>query len=55
MRLKKSTCVILEPDGGDLQGFILLRAGEEKLAQLRVDDEFVRLSTRASLIVEGSV
>ena len=44
---------ILEPDGGDLQGFILLRGGQEKLAQLRVDDEFVRMSTRAGLIVEG--
>jgi hypothetical protein len=44
---------ILEPHGGDLQGFILLRGGEEKLAQLRVDDEFVRMSTRAGLIVEG--
>jgi hypothetical protein len=44
---------ILEPHGGDLQGFILLRGSEERLAQLRVDDEFVRLSTRASLIVEG--
>src|SRR5262249_25029184 len=43
---------ILEPHGGDLQGFILLRGGEEKLAQLRVDDEFVRMSTRAALIVE---
>jgi hypothetical protein len=45
--------VILEPHGGDLQGFILLRGIEEKLARLRVDDDFVRLSTRASLIVEG--
>lgn len=45
--------VILEPHGGDLLGFILLRGVEEKLAQLRVDDDFVRLSTRASLIVEG--
>ena len=45
--------VILEPHGGELQGFILLRGSEERLAQLRVDDEFVRLSTRASLIVEG--
>jgi hypothetical protein len=45
--------VILEPHGGDLQGFILLRGSEERLAQLRVDDEFVRLSARASLIVEG--
>jgi hypothetical protein len=44
---------ILEPHGGDLQGFVLLRGGEERLAQLRVDDEFVRLSTRAGLIVEG--
>jgi hypothetical protein len=44
---------ILEPHGGDLVGFILIRGSEEKLAQLRVDDEFVRLSTRASLIVEG--
>ena len=45
--------VILEPHGGDLQGFILLRGSEERLAQLRVDDEFVRASTRASLIVDG--
>jgi hypothetical protein len=45
--------VILEPHGGDLQGFFLLRGSQEKLAQLRVDDEFVSLSTRASLIVEG--
>jgi hypothetical protein len=44
---------ILEPHGGDLQGFVLIRGREEKLAQLRIDDEFVRLSTRASLIVEG--
>jgi hypothetical protein len=44
---------ILEPHGGDLQGFVLIRGSEEKLAQLRVDDEFVRLSTRASLVIEG--
>jgi hypothetical protein len=45
--------VILEPPGGDIAGFILIRGSEEKLARLRVDDEFVRLSTRASLIVES--
>jgi hypothetical protein len=45
--------VILEPHGGELAGFILLRGGEKELAQLRVDDEFVRLSARASLVVEG--
>jgi hypothetical protein len=45
--------VLLEPHGGDLQGFFILRGSEEKLARLRVNDEFVRLSTRAGLIVEG--
>lgn len=45
--------VLLEPHGGDLQGFILLRGSEDRLAGLRVDEEFVRLSTRASLIVAG--
>ena len=45
--------VLLEPHGGDLQGFILMRGSEEALARLRVDEEFVRLSTRASLIVES--
>ena len=44
---------ILEPHSGDLQGFVLIRGSQEKLAQLRVDDEFVRLSTRADLIVEA--
>jgi hypothetical protein len=45
--------VLLEPHGGDLEGFVLLRGDEGRLAQLRVDDEFVRLSTRAGLIIEG--
>ena len=44
---------LLEPHGGDLHGFILVRGSEERLAQLRVDDEFVRLTTRAGLVVEG--
>jgi hypothetical protein len=43
----------LEAHGGDLQGFILIRGSEEKLAALRVNDEFVRISTRAAMIVEG--
>ena len=51
--LESFETVFLEPHGGDLAGFVLLRGSEEKLAQLRVDDEFVRLSTRAALIVEG--
>jgi hypothetical protein len=45
--------VILEPHGGDLAGFVLVRGSEDGLAHLRVDDEFVRMSTRAGLIVQG--
>jgi hypothetical protein len=45
--------VILEPHGGDLDGFFILRGSQERLAQLRVADEFVRLTARAGLVVEN--
>jgi hypothetical protein len=45
--------VFLEPHGGDLGGFILLRGDAERLGRVRVSEEFERLSTRAALIVEG--
>jgi hypothetical protein len=45
--------VFLEPHGGDLAGFFLLRGEREKLARLRVRDDFTRLVARALLIVEG--
>jgi hypothetical protein len=44
---------LLEPHGGDLAGFILLRGSREELSRLRLDEEFERVTTRASLIVEG--
>ena len=45
--------VFLEPHGGDLNGFILIRGDAEKLAALRVSEEFTQFSIRAGLIVEG--
>jgi hypothetical protein len=45
--------VFLEPHGGDISGFTLVRGDRDKLASIRTSDEFVRLSTRANLIVEG--
>jgi hypothetical protein len=45
--------VFLEPHGGDLSGFILIRGDAEKLAALRVSEEFTQFSIRAGLIVEG--
>jgi hypothetical protein len=44
--------VFLEPHGGDLTGFILIRGDAEKLAAFRVSEEFTQLSTRVSLIVD---
>ena len=45
--------VFLEPHGGDLNGFTLLRGDRDQLASVRTSDEFARLSIRADLIVEG--
>jgi hypothetical protein len=45
--------VNLEPHGGDLNGFILIRGDREKLNRLRYSEEFVRLNNRANLVVTG--
>ncbi len=43
---------LLEPHGGDLGGFALLRGSVDQLAQVRTSDEFQRTVARAGLIVE---
>ena len=45
--------VLLEPHGGDLGGFFLLRGDGEQLDRLRRDDDFRRLSARCGLVVDG--
>jgi hypothetical protein len=44
---------ILEPHGGDLGGFLLVRGEPQKLAQLRGSEEFNRLALRGGFAVEG--
>ncbi len=44
--------VFLEPHGGDLEGFFLVRGEAEKLAILRVDEEFGKVVMRAGLIAD---
>ena len=44
----------LSPHGGDLGGFVLLRGEREKLDEIARSEEFERLQTRVSMIVEGS-
>jgi hypothetical protein len=45
--------VALEPHGGDLAGFVLIRGDRDKLNRLRYSDEWIRLTDRASTVVEG--
>lgn len=45
--------VFLEAHGGDLSGFILMRGDAEKLASLRVNEEFMQYAIRAGLVVEN--
>ena len=45
--------VFLEPHGGDLNGFILIRGDAEKLSALRVSEEFTQFALRATLHVDG--
>jgi hypothetical protein len=44
---------ILTPHGGDLAGFLIARGDPEKLANLQNDEEFIRINTRAQMVVEG--
>jgi hypothetical protein len=45
--------VFLEPHGGDLGGFILIRGDAEKLSKLRVSEQFTQFTIRAGLCVES--
>ena len=44
---------LLEPHGGDLAGFVLLRGSEDQMNAVRGDEEFGRRTARADLIVEN--
>jgi hypothetical protein len=44
---------VLEPHGGELNGFVLIRGDADKLARLRNEPEFQRRTARAQLVVEN--
>jgi hypothetical protein len=52
-RIESFEICFLEPHGGDLAGFMLLRGTTEQMDAVRSDDEFGRHMTRASLHVEN--
>ena len=45
--------VTLEPHGGELAGFVVMRGEREKLEHVRYSDEFLRLNVRAALVVHN--
>jgi hypothetical protein len=50
--IESSEVVLLSPHGGDLAGFIIVRGSDQQMNELRLEDEFDRLNTRAAQIVE---
>jgi hypothetical protein len=45
--------VFLEPHGGDLGGFFVLWGERDAIAAVRASDDFLRLSSRAQMVVEN--
>jgi hypothetical protein len=52
-RIESFEAALLDPHGGDLEGFVIIRGTREQMAELRGDAQFRRLLTRASLIVQS--
>ena len=50
-RIESWSVAILEPHGGDLGGFALVRGTGAQLTELRATPEFQRLNTRAQTVV----
>jgi hypothetical protein len=52
-RIDDFEIVFLDPHGGDLGGFTLLRGSAEQMDAVRADEEFLRHMVRADLLVDG--
>lgn len=44
---------LLEPHGGDLNGFMVLRGERQTLGEVRFSDEFVRIISRANAVIDS--
>jgi hypothetical protein len=45
--------VLLDPHGGDLQGFFLVKGPSASITEVVNSEEFIRLNVRAGMIVEN--
>ena len=51
-RIEDFEVALLDPHGGELQGYVMLRGSEEQIDSVRRGEDFQRLMTKASLIVD---
>jgi hypothetical protein len=52
-RIESFEPVLLDPHGGDLEGFLLVRGSQQQMASLQADPEFERIVSRAQFIVDN--
>ncbi|HEX5897692.1 MAG TPA: hypothetical protein VFY47_15290 [Thermoleophilaceae bacterium] len=52
-RIEDFEVALLQPHGGELAGYAMLRGSEAQMDALGRDDDFQRLMQRADLIVDG--
>jgi hypothetical protein len=52
-RIESFEPILLDPHGGELAGFILVRGERAQIDALRSSDEYQRLIARATAIVDG--
>ena len=51
-RIEDFEVCLLDPHGGELAGFELIRGSEDQIDALRRSEDFERINTKASLIVD---
>ena len=51
-RIESFEVCLLQPHGGELGGFELIRGSEEQIDALRRSEDFERVNTKASLVVD---
>jgi hypothetical protein len=51
-RIEDFEVALLDPHGGELQGYVMLRGSEDQIDAIRRDDDFQRLMIKGSLVVD---
>ncbi|SRR6266540_2482622 len=51
-RIEDFEVALLDPHGGELQGYAMLRGSEDQIDAIRGDEDFQRMMTKASLVVD---